>query len=148
MGSRFQTHRRIEFRDTDAAGIAHFSALMVYFEQAEHEFLRHVGTSVMIESDAQDIPPEERVRWPRVHVEADFPNSVRFQDIVSINVSIARIGEKSVTYHFEMRHGDRIVCTGKTTAVCCLETPNGLKSVPIPSQIRKAFEEFASNSDC
>ena len=36
----FRTTRRVEFRDTDAAGIVHFSAFFFYMESVEHEFLR------------------------------------------------------------------------------------------------------------
>ena len=37
--------RRVEFRDTDAAGIAHFSAFFFWMESAEHELLRAAGVA-------------------------------------------------------------------------------------------------------
>ena len=46
MSQVFKTERRVEFRDTDAAGIVHFSVFFAYMEQAEHEFLRSLGLSV------------------------------------------------------------------------------------------------------
>ena len=49
MPTTFSTKRRVELRDTDAAGIAHFSAYFRYMEQSEHEFLRHVGLSVILQ---------------------------------------------------------------------------------------------------
>ena len=39
--------RRVEFRDTDAAGIMHFSTYFTYMEEAEHELFRRLGTTVM-----------------------------------------------------------------------------------------------------
>ncbi|MCG8653286.1 MAG: hypothetical protein MI861_25835, partial [Pirellulales bacterium] len=39
----FSTKRRVEFRDTDAAGIVHFSAFFPMMEAAEHEMLRSLG---------------------------------------------------------------------------------------------------------
>ena len=39
MAHEYRTSRRIEFADTDMAGIAHFSRFYVFMEQAEHEFL-------------------------------------------------------------------------------------------------------------
>ena len=53
-------HRRVEFRDTDAAGLAHFSTYFTFMEEAEHEFLRRRGLSVLMH-DA-DGP----LSWPRV----------------------------------------------------------------------------------
>ncbi|MEM9828477.1 MAG: thioesterase family protein [Planctomycetota bacterium] len=45
--SPFRVRRRVEFRDTDAAGIVHFSAFFPMLEAAEHEFLRNRGISVL-----------------------------------------------------------------------------------------------------
>ncbi|MEL7264077.1 MAG: hypothetical protein AAFP69_04590, partial [Planctomycetota bacterium] len=42
----FSIQRRVEFRDTDAAGIVHFSAFFPFMETAEHAFLRSLGLSV------------------------------------------------------------------------------------------------------
>ncbi|MCA9225545.1 MAG: acyl-CoA thioesterase, partial [Planctomycetales bacterium] len=60
MGERFRTQRRVEFCETDAAGIAHFSAFFTYMEQAEHALLRELGTSVVRHEG------EAVVSWPRV----------------------------------------------------------------------------------
>jgi acyl-CoA thioester hydrolase len=38
MASEFHATRRIEFPDTDMAGIVHFSRFFVFMEAAEHEF--------------------------------------------------------------------------------------------------------------
>ena len=45
--SWFRCRRIVEFRDTDAAGIAHFSAFFFWMESAEHEFLRELGIRVV-----------------------------------------------------------------------------------------------------
>ena len=50
----FRVKRRVEFADTDMAGIVHFSAFFVYMEQAEHELLRSLGLSV-VAHDTGDI---------------------------------------------------------------------------------------------
>jgi len=42
----FHWVRRVEFCETDMAGIAHFSSFIIYMEQAEHAMLRALGTSV------------------------------------------------------------------------------------------------------
>ena len=42
----YRTQRRVEFSHTDMAGIVHFSRYFIYMESVEHEFLRHLGTSV------------------------------------------------------------------------------------------------------
>jgi acyl-CoA thioester hydrolase len=113
----FHTQRRVEFRHTDAAGIAHFSAFLGYAEEAEHEFLRSLGLSVLMRDD------QGALSWPRVSVRADFQGAVRFEDVLDIAVTVARLGAKSVTYRFQFTHGDRAVATAETTAVCCRMSP-------------------------
>ena len=47
MSQVYTFRRRIEFRETDMAGIVHFSNFFAYMEQAEHDFLRSVGMGVV-----------------------------------------------------------------------------------------------------
>ena len=123
--------RRIEFRDTDAAGIAHFSTYFNFMEEAEHEFLRRRGLSVFMH-DA-----EGTISWPRVNAKCDYSGAVKFEDVITIEVLLARIGSKSVTFTFEFRHGDREIAKGEITAVCCRILPDQPpKGIVIPEEIR------------
>jgi acyl-CoA thioester hydrolase len=127
MTQSYLTTRRVEFRDTDAAGIAHFSVFFVYMEQAEHEMLRHLGLSVMLFDE------QGKLSFPRVGARCDYQSAVRFEEIVDIEVSIVRLGHKSVTYEFTFSHQGRPVASGQTTTVCCRFADDGTpQSVPIP----------------
>ena len=48
MSTPFRTTRRIEFADTEMAGIVHFANFFRFMEAAEVEFLRSRGLSVRI----------------------------------------------------------------------------------------------------
>ena len=61
MNTPMTCSRRVEFRDTDAAGIMHFSTYFTYMEEAEHELFRQLGTTVM-----QKVDDETTISWPRV----------------------------------------------------------------------------------
>jgi 4-hydroxybenzoyl-CoA thioesterase/acyl-CoA thioester hydrolase len=92
----FTTRRRVEFRDTDAAGIVHFSAFFFWMESVEHELLRAAGVAVMDRgADGVD------ASWPRVSASCDYLSAVRFGDELEISVSVEAIGRSSVTYAFE-----------------------------------------------
>ena len=133
----FVATRRIEFRDTDAAGIMHFASFFPLMESVEHEFLRHLGLSVITHETPGPIS------WPRVHAECDFHSAVRFEDVLTIELSIARVGEKSVTYHFAIGQDNRTVANRRITAVCCrmlLGCPP--ESRPIPSSIVQKLQPF------
>jgi acyl-CoA thioester hydrolase len=113
MSLRFTTQRRVEFRDTDAAGFVHFSAFFVYMEQAEHELLRARGLSVLCRDD------EGEISWPRVSASCDYRNPARFEDLLDVQVAIERIGQKSITYRFRFERDGREIAAGCTTVVCC-----------------------------
>lgn len=123
----FRTTRRVEFSDTDAAGIAHFTAFFRWMEQAEHELLRSLGLSVFM-------PVEDReITWPRVSSKCDFRSMAKFEETLEIAVTISRLGEKSVTWSFQFTIGSRDVASGEITAVCCeVGAGDTLSSTPIP----------------
>ena len=126
----FKTNRRVEFRDTDAAGIVHFSAFFVYMEQAEHELLRHLGLSVMLE-DA-----DGHISWPRVSASCDYRNAAKFEDVLQIEVTINEVGHTSVTYGFCFTRDEVTIATGSITAVCCRIKPDGThRATRIPVKI-------------
>lgn len=128
MSTEYRTNRRVEFADTDAAGIAHFSAFFAWMEETEHEFLRSRGLSVIVHDQ-----PQSPLSWPRVGVSCDFTSAVRFEDVLDITLSILRLGEKSISYGFNFACDGRAVAEGRITAVCCRMSSTGPPaSVPIP----------------
>jgi 4-hydroxybenzoyl-CoA thioesterase/acyl-CoA thioester hydrolase len=122
----------VEFHNTDAAGIIHFTAYFQFMEEAEHEFLRSRGLSVLMRD------PQGPISWPRVATRCDFRGPLKFEDIVEIEVRLARLGEKSVTYSFVFRHEGREVAEGEMTSVCCrLAEYAPPQSIAIPDWIRE-----------
>ena len=138
----FRTTRRVEFCDTDAAGIVHFARFFVYMETAEHELLRSVGLSVM-QPDG-----EHHISWPRVSVACDFQKPARFDDVLTIEVSVTAMSDKSVTYAFRLLRDDQLLATGKTTAVCCrIVQGQPPKSISIPEEIRTKLAGLQDGND-
>ncbi|WP_237607451.1 acyl-CoA thioesterase [Roseimaritima sediminicola] len=129
---RFVHTRRVEFRDTDAAGIVHFSAFFPMMEEAEHALLRSLGLSVM-----QPDGPDAHLAWPRVAAHCDYQAAARFEDELTIEVAVEHLGGKSVRYGFAFRRDQTPIARGQLTAVCCRLSDQGLESVPIPADIRR-----------
>jgi len=135
MSTPFRVTRRVEFHDTDMAGIAHFSNFFRYMEFAEVEFLRSKGLSVAwLETSG------ERIGFPRVAAACDYRRPVRFDDLLEITVKIARIGRKSVSYEFDFSCGGEQVAHGRITAAYCAKNADGtLAAIDIPDEIRAAL---------
>lgn len=135
MPAAYVAQRRVEFRDTDAAGIMHFSAFFAYMEEAEHEFLRSLGLSVLMRDE------QGPISWPRVSAHCDFRSAVRFEDELTIEVSIEKLGLTSATYQFAFACRGKPVATGNMTSVCCRLNADGtIRSIPIPDDIRARLQ--------
>lgn len=134
----FRTSRRVEFADTDMAGIVHFSNYYRYMESVEVEFLRSLGLSVTMRTDNG-----EKFGFPRVASSCDFLVPVSFMDLLDISIGIERLGTKSVTYRFEFEKAGVLVARGNITAVCCRFRPEQpIEAIPIPESIRFKLEPF------
>src|SRR5882672_1912623 len=94
MAYEFKAVRRVEFSETDMAGIVHYSNFFKYMETAEHGFFRSLGFSVVM--DRHDPP----VGWPRVHAECDYLQPLRFEDDVEIQMLVCEKKVKSLSYLF------------------------------------------------
>lgn len=131
----FRTTRRVEFHDTDMGGIMHFTGFFRAMEVAEHELLRDLSLNVVSEDE------EGRISWPRVSAKCDFQSPAHFDDVLDIEVDVARLGEKSVTYRFRFSHDGRPVAEGEMTSVCCRIRPDAPpSSIPIPAEMVAKFE--------
>ena len=145
----FTITRRLQFRDTDCAGIAHFTSYYGYMEEAEHEMLRSVGLRVFTE-DAEGL-----ISWPRVSSHCDFRSPLRFDEEFSIEACVSDITEKSVKYGFrfikqDTRSGQgdssingQLVAEGHTIAACCRVVEGSRpRAIPIPSEMVARLSEL------
>jgi YbgC/YbaW family acyl-CoA thioester hydrolase len=133
--SLFRTSRRIEFADTDMAGIVHFANFFRFMEAAEVEFLRSRGLSVVMEWEGR------KISFPRVAASCDYLRPIHFQDLVDIAVGLKRLGRKSVTYEFEFLLGGEVIARGQLSSVCCLvSSGQTIESIEIPKSIRERLE--------
>jgi 4-hydroxybenzoyl-CoA thioesterase/acyl-CoA thioester hydrolase len=141
MPAPYIATRRVEFRDTDAAGIMHFSAYFAHMEAAEHELLRSLGLSVVMRDE------QGTISFPRVAASCDYSGAARFEELLDIEVRIERIGEKSVTYAFRFTRNDQEIAAGKMTSVCCRFDGHAAppRSIPIPPQIADKLKTLADS---
>jgi len=138
MSYEFKAQRRVEFSDTDMAGIMHFSNFFRFMETAEHAFFRSLQFSI---APRQFEPGPHKVGWPRVHASCDYRKPLRFEDMVEIHLLVAERKSKAITYQirFGKIFGDTVeeVARGRLTVVCVSFDPASgiMKSTSIPSVI-------------
>ena len=136
MTDVFHTTRRVEFVDTDMAGIVHFSNFFRWMESAEVEFLRSRGLSVKLPWEGQVLG------FPRVSASCDYLQPARFQDVLDIAVRVEKVGRKSVTYAFEFTLEGAVIARGRVTSVCCrVGADQQIESVEIPPDLRSVLKK-------
>ncbi len=140
--ARFLARRRVEFRDTDAAGIMHFSAYFPLMESVEHEFLRSIGVAVMPTHDTPNC-----LTWPRVAAACEYLGPARFEDLLDVSLFVERVGTSSVHYRQQIDCESRAIAVGRISVVCCrISEDRQLVKMAVPDVIRDALTKSASHT--
>ncbi len=125
-GASISIQRRVQWMDTDAAGIWHHSVVIRWAEEAEAALHRQLG-----------IIDQTFGATPRVRTAFDFSKSLDFDDVVDVSLSVESVGRTSVTYVIEVRSESALVATGQMVAVF-IDRNTGDKT-PWPASIREAL---------
>ena len=139
MPSEFRMVHRVEFADTDLAGIMHFANFFRLMERTEHAFFRSLGTSIHTTVDGTAIG------WPRVRATCEYRQPLRFEDEVEVQLRVREKKPRAVTYDFTFRLAGQEVARGSMTAVCVsLDREAGrMRAVTIPAALSEQLEAWA-----
>jgi YbgC/YbaW family acyl-CoA thioester hydrolase len=128
--AQFTWKHRVQFAETDTAGIVHFSNYYRFMEETEREFFRTLGLSIMAPQ-----PDGTVIGWPRVRASCSFESPAHYDDLLEIDVDITRRGVKSLSMSFHFRRGETTVARGDLKTVCCRSVTLGkLESIEIPEE--------------
>ena len=135
MSEPFTIARRVQFAETDMAGVLHFSNYFRYMEEVEHAFWRSLGRSV--------VTPEglHTMSWPRVSVSCEYFSPARFEDEVTLLFRLTHIGSRSLTYEVDFLREGKLIAEGKATAVCCGMKDGVFSAMAIPGTLRSKLQE-------
>ena len=141
MASEFSITRRVEFSETDLAGIMHFTHFYRWMEICEHEFLRSLGLSV-------DMADENgRFGWPRVKSACRFKRPLKFEDEVEIKLFVSEIRDRSIAYSFQFwkeENGEQVKAAEGETVAACVRFDQGtgiMTPIMIPEVFRAKVQQ-------
>jgi len=124
--------RRVQFYETDAAGIVHFSWFFRYMEEAEHALWREAGLSIA--------PPGAEIGWPRIAAAFDYHRPLHFEDEFEVSIAIAAITRKTIQYTCLITRGSTKIATGNLTIACVSKRAREpLRAIDIPDEITSRF---------
>jgi acyl-CoA thioesterase FadM len=93
---------------------------------------------------------ELNIWLPRVHLECDFHRAAQMDDLLQVSVYVGRIGRTSLQLNFEVRRKNEAGEIEKdlmATAHFVLVSTDreNLKPLPVPEELRRALEPYATN---
>jgi acyl-CoA thioesterase FadM len=119
--------REVEWRDTDAAGHYHHSAVIHWVESAEGVLQQRLGLGGLYGT------------VPRVRYEVDYLDRLWFRDVIDVEVAVADVGRTSVAYAFEVRRGGTTVARGRMVTVHA--DPGSAGTIPWTEEERRLLSE-------
>lgn len=123
----FRYPRRVQFAETDLAGLVHFTYFFRYMEEAEHALWRAAGMSIARAG--------ERTGWPRLAATCDFKAPLRFEDEFEVLVEIAQVTRRSLQYEFTIVRGGVVAAAGTITTAHVSKDGGTLKALDLPDDV-------------
>ena len=131
--SEYRLRRRVNFYETDCAGIVHFNWFFRYLEEAEHAMWRAAGLSIA--------PDAGGVGFPRVNASFDYHRPLRFEDEFDVRIRIADLTSRTIRYACELTQGDTSIATGTLVIACVSKRPQEpMRLIDIPHEIASRFQ--------
>jgi YbgC/YbaW family acyl-CoA thioester hydrolase len=124
--SEYRFSRRVQFYETDVAGIVHFSWFFRYMEEAEHALWREAGLSIH--------PPDSDIGWPRIASSFEFYRPLRFEDEFDVHLRIAEMTKKTIRYQCTLTKNGEKLASGSMTIACVQKKPV-MRGIEIPEDI-------------
>jgi acyl-CoA thioester hydrolase len=121
--ARIVLRRRIEWMDTDAAGIYHWTTVFRLAEAAEAALHTALGIAEFTFGAT-----------PRVAVQATFARPLRFNDPVDVNLEVAALGRTSVEYAMSIAADSGTAAQG-TVKTVLIDRETG-RAVAWPDDVR------------
>lgn len=133
---KFAIEERVRWGDVDAARIIFYGAYIRFFEIAETELFRAAGMDYGVMFDKADV-------WlPRVHLECDFHNAARLDDLLEVSVYVARIGRSSMRLNFEVRRKGEAALIATAHFVLAAVKRDTFETVPVPQELRDRLAPY------
>jgi 4-hydroxybenzoyl-CoA thioesterase len=136
----------VRFADVDHAGIVYYPVFFHYFHLAFEEFfIDRLGARSYV-----DLLDDDRIGFPSVSAQCDFKQALGFGDTAEIEMTVDRIGDRSVTFRYRIyraadeRNADRVLAA-EGTNTCAVVDLSKFRAIVAPDRLRGLFEELRAD---
>jgi len=134
-GFTFSTALRVRFADTDAQGIAHNAAYLVWFEVARVEYLRAFAGGYQALRD-------RGIEALTLEASCGYRRPVRFDDELVVHTRCVAPRGARFRYEYAILRGDELVAEGHTEHACVDATT--LRPTRVPEWLADAIRAAES----
>ena len=113
---------RVRYCECDPMGVVHHTVYPVWFEMGRTELLRQTGRTYRELEDAG-------ILLAVVRLEASYKRPARYDDVVQLRTTLAKVGAVKVEHSYELWRGDELLVTGATT-LACLDREGRARAMP------------------
>jgi len=143
----------VRFADVDHAGIVYYPVFFHYFHVAFEEFWRaRLGARAYV-----DLLDRDRVGFPSVRAECEYKAPLRFGDVIDIDMTVDRLGARSVAFRFQVYRRDDSddaartdptrVLAAEGTNVCAVVDLARFRAIPVPDRVREQLAPLIAGSE-
>ncbi|HEV2765377.1 MAG TPA: thioesterase family protein [Pyrinomonadaceae bacterium] len=135
----FSTRIKVRFAEVDAAGLVYYPVLFHYCHVAMEEFFAaRCGTTY------ERLMTERRIGFPTVNARAEFFAPLVYGDEADVEVFVSRTGRTSAVFEYRLRRASDATLCATATLVQAAMNLDERRAVPLPADLRRAFEESAA----
>jgi len=134
-GFTFSTALRVRFADTDAQGIAHNAAYLVWFEVARVEYLRAFAGGYQALRD-------RGIEALTLEASCSYRRPLRFDDELVVHTRCVAPRGARFSYEYAILRGDELVAEGHTEHACVDATT--LRPTRVPEWLADAIRAAES----
>jgi acyl-CoA thioester hydrolase len=128
---------RINWGDTDKAGIVYYPNFFKWFDIAGHQFFRSIGLS------PAKLEEEYQIILPLLEANCTFENALYYDDIITIKTVVGEINRKTIRLHHEIFRGETRAGRGHEVRGWVKDTNGKLGAVLIPDEIKNILREVS-----
>jgi YbgC/YbaW family acyl-CoA thioester hydrolase len=117
---------RVMWSDTDPAGIVWFGVFFRYFENAEEDLYRRLG------SNRTALLRRLNIFMPRTSLQSGFRSPARLGDEISVGVGISAMTDRRVGFAFDIHEQGtgRLICEASYRVACVDATTFATRTFP------------------
>jgi acyl-CoA thioester hydrolase len=135
-----QYPKRVRYGETDQMGYLYYGNYAQYYEIGRVEMLRSIGLTY------KEMEETFGILMPVVHLEMRYVRPARYDELLTIQTSLRKLPEQTITFHVEIRNEQGKLVNGGRVRLCFVDQKTG-KTIPAPNFLLEKLRPFFDRAE-